>query len=223
MHEKKTIHILYEDQWLIAFDKPAGLLVIPTPKKEKNTLDQIVNRLYVSPTEMRFFPCHRLDRDTSGVILFAKGKSNQQLMMEEFHRQRVEKTYVAFVQGRMKKSYGELRSFVKDVDAQKFRRQQKPKLSITRFQVLDIHKNFSVVELYPLTGRTNQIRIQMAQIGHPLLGERKYAFGRDYDLKFRRTALHALTIQFFHPITQKKIKIHSPWPVDMEQFLQKEN
>src|SRR3989338_3508365 len=184
-----SIKILYQDEHYIAFDKPPGLLVVPTPKNETNTLVNIVNRHQGPQKQERLFPCHPLDRDTSGVILFAKGKRNQELMMEQFKKARVKKCYIAFVQGRLKRPAGELKSFIADQEQRKFQRHLRPKMAVTRYKVIQTGRVFSVLEVFPLTGRTNQIRIQFRDIGHPLLGERKYAFARDYELKFRRCAL----------------------------------
>ncbi len=216
------IEVLYQDEFYIAFNKPAGLLVIPSPHKEKKTLISIVNAQFPSgEIQGRLHPCHRLDRDTSGVILFARGKKNQQMMMAEFFNQRVQKVYIAFVQGKLKKPIGEIKSAIKDFEERRFAWTSLPKMSLTRYKVLTVKKEFSVVAVYPLTGRTNQIRIHFSDIGHPLLGERKYAFGRDYALKFRRTALHAQDLKWVHPIHKKQIQVHSPLPEDMNQFLQK--
>lgn len=210
---------LYEDDRYIAFDKPAGLLVIPSPKKEKNTLMDLVNRRDASDKNQgKLHPCHRLDRDTSGVILFAKGKTNQQTMMDIFRRQKIQKSYIAFVHGHLKNRVGEIKSFIKDFDQKRFNRHSPPKMSITRYKVLETQKDFSVLGVSPLTGRTNQIRIQFSEIGHPLLGERKYAFGRDFALKFRRTALHARSLKWFDPVLKKEIKVESPLPEDMKQL-----
>ena len=215
----KPIAVLYEDDDYVVFEKPAGLLVVPSPKKEKNTLLTRVNRQFPSEKEFRLYPCHRLDRDTSGVILFAKGEENQRIMMQEFKRQNIGKVYTAFVQGHLKNPNGEIKSFIKDFEQIKFNRKSPGKLSVTRYKVLQKKRGFSVVEVYPLTGRTNQIRIHFSEIGHPVVGERKYAFGKDYDLKFRRTALHASRLQWFHPVQKKKIEVFAPLAEDMERFL----
>ena len=96
--EGKRYRIIYEDQWLLVVDKLSGLLVIPTPKKESNTLTGLLNKEMDSRgVEANAYPCHRLDRETSGIIIYAKGKSIQQRMMEEFRKRLVKKTYVAFV------------------------------------------------------------------------------------------------------------------------------
>ena len=216
----KLIEKLYEDEHYIVFNKPSGLLVIATPKNEKNTLVNIVNHQYTSKEGRGYLhPCHRLDRETSGVILFAKGKHNQQIMMEIFKKHDIKKYYIAFVYGMMRKLQGELRSFIRDFDQQKFQKKAPSKLAITRYKVLETKKNYSVVEVQPVTGRTNQIRIQFGQIGHPLVGERKYALARDYALRFRRAALHAHTLELTHPVTHKKMMITSKLPNDMEVFL----
>lgn len=205
----------------MAFHKPAGLLVIPSPKKEKHTLTSLVNQSVTASSEYRLHPCHRLDRDTSGVILFAKGKKNQQILMQEFQRRRIKKHYIAFVNGRVNKRKGEITSHVRDFGQRKFQRNVKPKLAMTQYSVALVKKSFSVVDVYPLTGRTNQIRIQFAEIGHPVVGDRKYAFARDYDIKFRRAALHASEVSFRHPVTKKAITIKAPLAEDMQTFLKK--
>ena len=108
---------------------------------------------------------------------------------------------------------------IRDLDQVKFRRGAPAKPSVTRYKVLDERKSFSVVEVTPVTGRTNQIRIQFAEIGHPLLGERKYARGKDYELRFRRVALHAQTLEWEHPVTHKKINVTAKLHQDMEEFI----
>ena len=101
---RKPITVLFENNHFIVFDKPAGLLVIPSPKKEDNTLVNIVNHQFrPENNEYQLHPCHRIDRDTSGAIIFAKGKSYQKLMMEIFRKKEIEKTYVAFVHGTLEK------------------------------------------------------------------------------------------------------------------------
>ena len=217
---KKSIEKLYEDEEYIVFNKPAGLLVVATPKNERNTLVNIVNHQYASQgKEGSLYPCHRLDRETSGAILFAKGKANQEVMIEAFKKHKVKKYYVAFVHGRVKNHQGELRNTIRDFDQRKFQKNSPGKLAVTRYKVLAVKKRYSVLEIQPITGRTNQIRIQFSQIGHPIVGERKYAFARDYSLKLNRTALHALMLEWSHPRTNKKIKVTSTLPNDMEVFL----
>jgi len=216
------IPILYEDAYYIVFDKPSGLLVIPTPKKEKNTLVSVVNQQYVNTDDARhLYPCHRLDRDTSGAIIFAKGKKNQQLLMEQFRMNRVRKQYIAIVQGRPKTRSGEIKSLIRDFDQIKYNRFARAKLAITRYKIKEVRKNFSILFAYPLTGRTNQIRIHFSQNGFPILGDRKYAIGKEFAVKFKRTALHASKVQWYHPIYKKIIDINSSLPDDMTGLIMK--
>ncbi|MBI5024945.1 MAG: RluA family pseudouridine synthase [Candidatus Omnitrophica bacterium] len=218
-HPQRIIPVLYEDESYIVFDKPAGVLVIPAPGEKKQTLVDIVNRQYAPAQGWKLHPCHRLDRETSGAIIFAKGKGHQQAMMALFHRQAVSKRYIAFVHGKLPHHQGELRSAIRDLDQVKFRRGASAKPSVTRYKVIEERKSFSIVEVTPVTGRTNQIRIQFAQIGHPLVGERKYARGKDYQLQFRRVALHAHALGWEHPVSHKRINVTAELHQDMEGFI----
>ena len=218
-HPQRIIPVLYEDESYIVFDKPAGVLVIPAPGEKKQTLVDIVNRQYAPAQEWKLHPCHRLDRETSGAIIFAKGKGQQQAMMALFHRQAVSKKYIAFVHGNPRQRQGELRSAIRDLDQVKFQRGAPAKPSVTRYKVIEERKSFSIVEVTPVTGRTNQIRIQFAEIGHPLVGERKYARGKDYPLRFRRVALHAHALGWEHPVSHKRINVTAKLHQDMEEFI----
>ena len=216
----KTIPLLYEDQYYVVFDKPPGLLVIPTPANEKRTLVNLVNLEYGDPQNCRLHPCHRLDRDTSGAIIFAKGKKNQQLMMQEFHRQRIKKKYIAFIHGKLQNLLGEISGW--DEQGQRYSPgKARSKTAVTQYRILETRKSYSILEVFPLTGRTNQIRVHFSRIGHPLVGERKFAFPRDFTLKFRRPALHASEVKFEHPVLHKPVKVESALPKDMEEFLAK--
>lgn len=211
----KKIEILYEDEYLIAFDKPSGIVTIPTPKEKNNTLVNRVNEQSASQDGMKFHPCHRLDKDTSGVILFAKGKKCQQLTMKLFHDQLVRKMYIAYVHGRMKNRQG---VFTRSIMNHGYKNSAKGKPAKTTYHVLDYKKEFSIVEVIPETGRTNQIRIHFSEAGYPLVGERKFAVANRYPVKFRRVALHASKLEFPHPVTKKEIIINSRLPKDMEVF-----
>lgn len=202
------IPILYEDQWLLIADKPAGLLVIPTPKNETHTLTGLLNReLIEKKISYRLHPCHRLDRDTSGLIIYAKGKMPQKKMMDAFKDRMIRKTYVAFVQGKLPESYGEIRIPIEERSA------------LTAYKVIRQGKGFSVVEVKPSTGRKNQIRIHFKRIGNPVLGETKFAFRRDFNIKAKRLCLHATALEFTHPITGQKIRVESGLPEKMLELL----
>jgi 23S rRNA pseudouridine1911/1915/1917 synthase len=213
------IPVLYEDSDCLVFNKPSGLLVIPTDKNEDHTLVNIVNQQQGAKGHL--YPAHRLDRDTTGVILFAKGKDNQQKLMEFFKAKQVNKTYIAFVHGRVAEPRGKIRIPIKDFNQRKFAPHLPAQSALTHYEVKDYHKDFTVVKVMPITGRTNQIRIHFAKIGHPLVGEDKYAFRRDFALRFRRTALHALRLEWPAMTGGHMISVEAPLAQDMEDFLKK--
>ena len=212
--EGKRYKIVYEDEQIIVVDKPSGMLVIPTPHKETNTLTDLLNHeLDARGVKINAHPCHRLDRETSGLILYAKGKAAQAAMMDEFKARAVKKAYVAFVHGRVKEKFGTI-----DRDIYNKSKHRKEKAE-TKYTVMEKREDFTVLEAVPLTGRTNQIRIHLTSIGHPLLGESVYAFRKDFELKFKRAALHATYLRFTHPVTKEVLEFKSPLPEDMENFL----
>lgn len=204
------IPVIYEDSWLLIVNKPAGLLVIPTPKNERRTLTNILNEDLIKKDILyRLHPCHRLDRETSGLILYAKGKSIQKKMMQEFKQKRIKKKYIAFIQGLPHKKQGEIKNPIEGLSA------------ITKYRVIEGRRNLSVVEARPITGRTNQIRIHFKQIGHPILGESKFAFRRDFKIKAKRLCLHAKDLEFIHPIKKKTVFITCELPSGMKELLQR--
>ncbi len=206
-----NIPIIFDDEWFLVVDKPAGLLVIPSPKKESRTLTSILNdEAKVKGWSFRFHPCHRLDRETSGVTLFAKGKAAQKKMMDEFQNKKVTKDYFALVHGKVDSS-GEIRFPIEG------------KTALTRFKLLKSFPLFSAVEVFPATGRTNQIRLHFKEMGHPLVGETKFAFRKDFSLKAKRLCLHAWGIKFEHPFTGSQIAIEAPIAADIEDFVAKHN
>lgn len=205
-----NIPVVYEDDWLLVLNKPPGLLTIPTPKKESRTLTSILNEdLKEKGLSYRLYPCHRLDREASGLIIYAKGKSMQQKMRELFAQKKIKKTYLAFIRGLPSNSQGEIRNSIEG------------KSAITKYRVMEKRNGFSIVEIMPLTGRTNQIRIHFKSIGHPIVGETKYAFRRDFKLKAKRLCLHAQTLEFIHSITKKVISLTAELPTDLRDFLNK--
>jgi 23S rRNA pseudouridine1911/1915/1917 synthase len=217
---KTQIPVLYEDENCLVFNKPSGLLVVPTDKNEDRTLVNIVNE--EQDAHGSLYPAHRLDRDTTGVILFAKGRENQEKLMQFFKDKQVNKTYIAFVHGRVAEPRGKIRIPIKDFNQRKFNPHLPAQSALTHYEVQDYYKDFTVVRVMPITGRTNQIRIHFQKIGHPLVGEDKYAFRRDFALRFRRTALHAMRLEWPKMSGEGMISIESPLSADMADFLVKQ-
>ena len=213
----RRYRIVYEDDAIIVVDKPSGMLVIPTPKGETNTLTDLLNRgLDDRGVGVNAYPCHRIDRETSGLVIYAKGKAMQRKVMDQFHEKRVSKHYVAFVHGRVKKDFDTISKSIYN------KSKHKHDSAVTKYRVSERRKDFTVLEAEPVTGRTNQIRIHFAMIGHPLVGESVYAFRRDFALRFRRTALHARRVEFGHPVTGKRLVFTAPIPDDMDGMLKGE-
>jgi 23S rRNA pseudouridine1911/1915/1917 synthase len=203
-----NIPVIYEDKWLLAVDKPSGLVTIPTPKEEKRTLTSVLNEEFANRgSGCHLHPGHRLDRETSGLILYAKGKSMQQKIMQLFKEKKITKTYIAFVQGSMRHRQGWIKTPIDGRSA------------LTRYSLVAAKNHFSVVEVFPLTGRTNQIRLHFKSIGHPLVGETRFVFRRDFCLRAKRLFLHAKQLEFKHPVTNRAICIHADLPKDMRDFL----
>jgi RluA family pseudouridine synthase len=192
-----NIPIVYEDDWLLIVDKPSGLLTVPSPKKETRTLTSILN----------YYPCHRLDRETSGLIIYAKTRGARDKMADLFKARKIKKTYLAFVQGRLSRRDDRIQIPIEGQTA------------VTGLKVLEQRKDFAIIEVTPETGRTNQVRIHLKNIGHPLVGESKFAFRKDYSLKHRRVCLHARTLEFIHPLTGRPVLVDAKLPLDLEKFL----
>ena len=201
-------NIIYEDGDIMVIDKPSGLLTVPAPKKEKDTLsDHLNNIVRRRDKSAKVYPCHRLDKDTSGIIVYAKNKNSRELIMQQFKDGIVKKKYIAFVKGKMKRNSGTLSFPIEN------------KKAFTKYKLLQARKGYSIIEVETLTGRTNQVRIHFAMILSPLLGERKFAFGKDFNIKFRRVALHASEIQFHHPQTKEILQFHCELPDDMSKLI----
>ncbi|MCK4918126.1 MAG: RluA family pseudouridine synthase [Candidatus Omnitrophica bacterium] len=213
----KPFEVVFNDEYLIVVNKIAKILVQPTTNEKKNTL----TTLLAKHLGAKVFPCHRLDKETTGLLVYAKNSQIQTDIMEQFQRGSVFKRYIAFIKGRLKDKKGLLEDYILDKDGVKFG--EKEKEAKTAYKVLKLFEYFSVLELKPYTGRTNQLRIQLAKIGHPILGEDKYAFRRDFEIRFKRIALHAFYLSFIHPVSKDVVELKIPWATDMENFLYRFN
>jgi 23S rRNA pseudouridine1911/1915/1917 synthase len=153
------------------------------------------------------------------LIIYAKNPLVHKGVMMQFKKGEVRKRYYAFVRGRLKKRRGILKGKIIDREAKIF--SEKKKEALTFYRVLAESDDFSFVDLEPKTGRTNQLRIQLANIGCPILGEDKYAFRRDFKVRFKRLALHAYFLSFRHPISKERIDLNIGLAEDMDLFLKR--
>lgn len=206
--------ILHEDKFLLVANKPAGLLSVPTPNAAGKTLLDQLRGLGLSPLAV-----HRLDRETSGVILFARDPETRAALEELFRLRQVQKTYWALVNGRLRAGSGRY-DFPIFEQGGVARVAAKGQPAETRWRVLAAHPATTEVEVDLRTGRYNQIRLHFSHAGHPLVGERKYARGKEsaLPLRSRRVALHAWRLAFAHPRSGKRLEIEAPLPADLEDL-----
>ena len=203
-----NIPIVFEDDWLLVVNKPAGLLSVPTPKNESRTLTSILNQdVSDRGLEYRLYPCHRLDRETSGLLIYAKSRGMETRIAEAFRNRLINKKYIAFVHGRLPRLEGSISLAIEG------------KTALTKYKVIQEKNNYSIVEISPVTGRTNQIRIHFKSIQHPLVGEDKFAYRKDFVLRAKRVCLHAGYLEFKHPQTAKIVVVELPLAQDMQKFL----
>lgn len=206
------LNIVYEDKYLLVIDKKEGLLT-NSPTKEKDTAQGILNNYFISTQQRcRAHTIHRLDRDTSGLMLFAKSKEVALMFEEDWKNTVYDRRYVAVLCGEMEKAEGKVESWLKDNKA--FVTYSSPtdnggKFAQTYYRTLMTHKGYSLVELTLETGRKNQIRVHMADLGHPVVGDPKYGNG---DNSLGRLCLHAYKLCFHHPIKKTDMEFETPFP-----------
>jgi 23S rRNA pseudouridine1911/1915/1917 synthase len=222
--ESIPLAILYEDDFLLAINKPVGMVVHPSCGHKSGTLvNAILGHLDRAPEESldeRPGIVHRLDKDTTGVILVAKDTKTQEALSLQFHDRLVEKVYRAVVEGSVKKEEGVVEGAIgrhptlrkKMAMVTKGGRQ-----SLTRFKVIKRLRGFTYLEIYPKTGRTHQIRVHLASIGHPIVGDELY--GKKGNKIASRPLLHAHKILFHHPVKKTPVQVEAPIPEDFEEFV----
>lgn len=195
--------ILYEDKYLIIINKPANLLTISTEKEKERTLyNYVYQHLKQKNKKNKVFIIHRLDKDTSGIVMFAKDENIKFHMQKNWDN--VKRNYVAVVNGKVKSEKAVLKSYLKETKTH-FTYSVKDKngdLAITEYEKVLESKKYTMLSLNLKTGRKNQIRVQLADMGNSIVGDKKYGIKSD---PIRRMALHANYIEFIHPITKEKI------------------
>ena len=205
--------ILYEDEHILVADKPAGLLTMGTDAEKTKTAYYILTdyvRKGCAKSRKRIFIVHRLDRETSGIVVFAKSVEAKLCLQEQWKD--AEKKYLAVVYGRPANKEGTITSYLAENKAYRVYSTtdaRKGKLAQTAYKVLKETERFSLLEIGLLTGRKNQIRVHLAEKGHPVVGDRKYGKGND---AYKRLALHSKSISFKHPISGKRLTFESEVP-----------
>ena len=229
--ERRDLPIVYEDEALVVLDKPAGLLAVPLPIDRRSDARSVFEDLqaYLSKRgRRRPFVVHRIDRDTSGLVLFAKSAAVQQALKAQFKRREPERVYLAIVYGRPSPAAGTWRdSLVWDtrslIQKETSPRDPRGKEAVSRYRVVEQFARAALVEVTLVTGRRNQIRIQARLRGHTLVGERRYVFGPDAlrPIAFERQALHAHRLAFRHPGDGRALRFESPPPADFSALVER--
>ncbi|WP_300393727.1 RluA family pseudouridine synthase [Fusobacterium sp.] len=213
--DMKGIKVVYEDEYLIAIEKASGILSIATNKeREKTAYNMVKNYVKTRNPLEKLFIVHRLDRETSGVMIFAKTEEMQQILQTNWQDMVLERTYVAVVEGKVEKNSDTIISYLKENSAFVTFSSEKEiegsKKAITHYNVLKRSKGFSLVEAKIETGRKNQIRVHMQTLGHSVVGDKKYGATTN---PLGRLGLHAKSIIFKHPKTGKVLSFQTGIPV----------
>jgi 23S rRNA pseudouridine1911/1915/1917 synthase len=212
--EKLTgLKILYEDQDLIVINKEAGLLSIASDKEKIDTAQHILmEHVRIVNPKNRIFVVHRLDRDTSGVMMYAKSKTVQQSLQNSWKESVQDRKYIALVGGTVQKSEGTITSWLKESKTLKMYSSPIPNgglKAVTHYKVLEKAQNYSLLEVKLETGRKNQIRVHMQDIGHSIVGDKKYGSTQN---PINRMGLHAIEINFLHPTTGELMHFETEIP-----------
>ena len=213
------LKIIYEDNALVVINKEAGLLTIATDKEKRETAYSIVSEyLKDSDPKSRVFVLHRLDRETSGLMMFAKDKEVQEIMQKNWDDIILTRSYVAVVEGTLSPEEGSIVSWLTEdknyVMHSSFIDNGGQK-AITHYRTLKANDHFSLIELNLETGRKNQIRVHLQHVGHPIIGDKKY--GSRANL-IKRVALHANELTFVHPITRENLQFKLGIPEKMRSL-----
>jgi len=212
-HQPRGLAVLHEDRHILVVDKASGLLTVSTDKVKENTAYYLLTN-YVRKgnlhSKQRLFIVHRLDRDTSGVILFAKTPQAKRYLQEEWPR--FQKKYSAVVHGRPREKQGVISSYLAENRARRMYSVDDPakgKLAQTRYRVLRESPTYSLLEIDLLTGRKNQIRVHLADVGCPVVGDKKYG---EKGKGIKRLALHAASITIVHPHSRERMTFRAKVP-----------
>lgn len=211
--QPRDLKILHEDPYLIVIEKKEGLLSVATAKeKEQTAYSLLSDHVKQQDPKNKIFIVHRLDKDTSGVMMFAKSKEVQELLQNSWKEIVSERKYVVVVEGSVKKEQGTIISWLKESKTFHMHSSRTPndgQKAVTHYQVLKKNKNYSLLEVELETGRKNQIRVHMQDLGHSIVGDKKYSSTKN---PINRLGLHARVLAFLHPKTGKTMRFETEIP-----------
>ncbi len=230
----KGFAVVYVDEHLVIVDKKSGLLTVPTVRQETNTLVDLVSTHLAKgqSRHKKVIVIHRLDRDTSGLLVFGRNMEVAGKIIGQFAAKKPEREYIAIVAGRLEKDQGTIQSYLAtDEDLNQHsvdensREVEGAKLAITHFKVRERYKNATLIVVNLETGRRNQIRVHFAEQNHPILGDARYEVEQasHKSWPYKRLALHARVLGFKHPVTGKDLRFESSLPQEFEEFARRES
>lgn len=217
--KKKKLDIIYEDKEILVINKPSGILTVSTLKEKERTLFYEASE-YVkkSNPKAKVFIVNRLDRDTSGIVLFAKTQSIKYAYQNSWDKLAIKRGYVAIVKGKMDNEKGTIKSYLKETKTllvYSSNDKTNGKLAITNYSVIKENKKYSMLNIEIKTGRKNQIRVHLNDINHPILGDEKYG---NVKSPANRLMLHANLLVLVNPKTNKKMEFESKIPKSFENL-----
>lgn len=220
--KSRYVNIVYEDQYLIVIDKKPGILSMAAGRSSLNVKSVLDDYFKRTRQKCHAHVVHRLDRDTSGLMIYAKDMDTEQILEHEWHDIVYDRRYVALVSGEMTQQSGTIANWLKDNSA--YVTYSSPvdnggKYAVTHFQLLDNSTEHSLVEYRLETGRKNQIRVHTADMGHPVCGDVKYGNG---DNPLHRLCLHAYVLCFYHPITRRPMEFSTLIPSKFKEIINKD-
>jgi 23S rRNA pseudouridine1911/1915/1917 synthase len=221
----RTFSVVHDDEDIVVVDKTAGVLTVATERGEPNTLAERVG-VYLSHGRKKRVAgiVHRLDREVSGLLVMAKTDQSKTRLVDQFKQHKPQRQYVALVRGTMKSEGGSVRNYLataKNLDRFATQDQEIGELAVTHYQVRQPLDGATLIDIQLETGRRNQIRVHLADLGHPLLGDSRYGRHSIPHPKWtsKRIALHASTLSFLHPRTGQPVTFRSPLPSVMQRFI----
>ena len=211
--------VLFEDDYIIVVNKPSGLLTIATAKEKEKTLYHIVREYLISKNKnSRVFIVHRLDKATSGIVVFAKDEKTKNMLQENWNEYVKLREYVAIVHGKIEKEEDKITQILKETKTNLVyvSRNNEGKEAITNYKLIKTNDLYSMISINIETGRKNQIRVAMASIKHPIVGDKKYGLKAD---KESRLYLHANRLKMYYPRIKKDILFETQTPNEFKKII----
>ena len=221
LFKSRYVKLVYEDKYIVVVEKNAGILSMAAGHSSLNVKSVLDKYFALSHQKCRAHVVHRLDRDSSGLLIYAKDMQTEQVLEHNWHEIVYDRRYVAVLSGEMEKDGGTIANWLKDNSA--YITYSSPvdnggKYAVTHFHTLARTTEHSLVESQLETGRKHQIRVHAADMGHPVCGDKKYGNGDD---PIHRLCLHAYLLCFYHPVTRERMEFETPVPTSFRSVLKK--